>query len=345
MRQDEQITVILAHTKAQIQDARARFDNSVSQAASREERERTIRQLPIHGSGSASRLKKQQERFSVDHSVIQELGKGSYGVVEEVEEQSTGSRYARKRIFFNRGWSREEVEKKVENEVWIMRNLRHQNIVTLAAFFKESNSFSILIHPVADYHLRQYFDICVENDYHESYTRHINPWFGCLLDALAFTHKNNIRHRDIKPTNILIKEKAVFLCDFGLAKDFTGQDSSASRGPRPEGTLEYRAPEVVSDHPRGRLADVFSLGCVFSEMLTTSNNRSPKEYREMRQEKPFRDCLPEVQIWVTQFKHHEHSPLLCNIIKSMLSKSPDQRIEAQKALDDLRTDRRLYGLD
>ena len=337
---------LIDRTEAQIQGARARFDNSVSQAASREERERTIRRRTSYGSRGASYTKKQQDCFNIGHRVVRDdLGRGSYGVVEEVEEESTGSRYARKRIFFDRGWSRDEVRQKVENEVWIMRNLRHQNIVTLAAFSKEPDWYSIMIYPVVDYNLRTYLDVCVEKEYDKSYTRNINPWFGCLLDALAFTHKNNIRHRDIKPTNILIKEKTVLLCDFGLAKDFTGQDSSASRGAKPEGTLEYRAPEVVSDHARGRLADVFSLGCVFSEMLTTSNNRSPEEYREMRQKKPFRDCLPQVQDWVTQFRHHEHSPLLCNIIKTMLSETPESRIAAQKALDDLRTDRRLYGLD
>ncbi|KAL8729274.1 MAG: hypothetical protein Q9181_005065 [Wetmoreana brouardii] len=343
--QDETIKDLITSTKAQIEDARARFDTLISQAAFREERERTIRTFPSHGEESASNLKKQRDTFSVTYVVLRELGRGSYGVVQEVEEQSTRSRYARKRILFDRVGTAEEVEKKVENEVWIMQILRHQNIVTLGAFFKELDGFSIMIHPVADYHLRQFFDICVQNEYHESYTRHINPWFGSLLDALAFTHKHEIRHRDVKPSNILIKNNAVYLCDFGLAKDFTGEDSSASRGPKPEGTPEYRAPEIISDQPRGRPADVFSLGCVFSEMLTVSHGESADEFRGMRQGKPFRDCLPEVRDWVKQFRNRGHSPLLCTIINRMLNESPKERIEAQKALDDLRTDRALYGLD
>ncbi|KAL8702215.1 MAG: hypothetical protein Q9201_004519 [Fulgogasparrea decipioides] len=344
-REDETIKTLNTSTKAQIEGARARFDTLTSQALSREERERTIRTLPSHGEESASNLREQHDTFSVTYAVLRELGRGSYGVVQEVEERSTRSRYARKRILFDRVGTAEEVEKKVENEVWIMRNLRHQNIVTLGAFFKELDGFSIMIHPVADYHLRQFFDICLQKQYHESYTRHINPWFGSLLDALAFTHKNEIRHRDVKPSNILIKNNAVYLCDFGLAKDFTGEDSSASRGPKPEGTPEYRAPEIISDQRRGRLADVFSLGCVFSEMLTVSHGESADEFRETRQGKPFRDCLPGVRDWVMQFRNRGHSPLLCTIINRMLSESPKERIEAQKALDDLRTDRALYGLD
>ena len=282
-----------------------------------------------------------EKRFSIRYEVLRELGRGSYGMVEEVQEQSTGSRYARKRFYFDKRKSREEIEKKVEEEVHIMRNLRHQNIVTLAAFLKESDSWSILIHPVADYDLKKYFEKCVEKEYDEAWTKRINEWFDCLLDALAFTHKHNIKHRDIKPRNILIKENEIYLCDFGLAKDFSGQDSSGSRGPKPEGTLEYRAPELRSDQQRGRSADVFSLGCVFSEMLTVINAESAEDFRKERQEKPFRDCLHEVREWVTKFKNSEHSRFLYWIINRMLQEDPNNRIKAETALDKIRKERRL----
>ena len=224
----------------------------------------------------------------------------------------------------------------MEEEVRILQILRHPNIVSLATFSKESDGYSIIINPVADCDLRQYFAACTENKYAKPFTRKIKPWFDCLLDALAFTHRNDIKHRDIKPGNILIKGDSVYLCDFGLAKDFGEQGSSDSRGPVPEGTREYRAPELKPGTRRGRLADVFSLGCVFSEMLTVSQGQSAEDFRKMRQDKPFRDCLPEVCKWVDKFRRRTEAYLLCGLINDMLCENPNDRAEAQNALDILR---------
>ena len=265
-------------------------------------------------------------------------------MVHKVKEKSTGADLVRKRILFSRGLSQEELESKVKNEVWIMRNLHHDNIVTLAGFTQDSFGFSIFVQPVAKYHLKEYFEECLNNKFDESLIRHINPWFGCLLDALAYTHKKEIRHRDIKPTNILIEENTVYLCDFGLAKNFTGQGSSASRGPTPEGTEEYRAPENIMDEPRGRLADVFSLGCVFAEMFTVTHGRSAQDFRNERQPSPFRSCLPKVQDWLLQLRNTGHDYSLCEVILRMLKENPDDRLEAKKALDLVRYHRDLWGL-
>lgn len=335
---------MIATTSADIEDARAKFDVHISQAASREQRDKQVSAQPTHGKQRASEQKEQRESYNVKYTVRRELGRGSFGSVHEVAEQSTGYCYARKRILFAKVGSQEESKSKVEEEVRIMRNLRHQNIVTLATFTQETDGYSILISPVAEYHLRDYFNICAEKEYDESSTRKFDPWFGCLLDALAFTHKNGIRHRDIKPTNILIKENEVYLCDFGLAKIFTGQDPNDSQGPKPEGTIEYRAPEMVPNRNRGPPADVFSLGCVFSEMLTVRYGQSADDFRKMRREKPFRDCLPEVGDWVKKFRNLGHSPLLCKVINDMLDKTPETRVEAQQALSNVRKDRRLFGL-
>ena len=268
--------------------------------------------------------------------VERNLGQGSFGIVDEVREQSTGCLYARKRILFDRVGSQEEARLKVEEEVRVLQTLRHPNIVTLATFSKESDGYSIMITPVADFDLGHYFAACTENKYSKPFTRKIKPWFDCLLDALTFTHRNDIKHCDIKPGNILIKESSVYLCDFGLAKDFSGRGSSSSRGSVPEGTPEYRAPELLPGIRRGRLADVFSLGCVFSEMLTVSQGQSAGDFRTMRQGKPFRDCLPEVCEWVGRYDRREENYLLCSLIKDMLCENPIDRPEAQRTLKILR---------
>ncbi len=87
-----------------------------------------------------------------------------------------------------------------------------------------------------------------------------------------------VKHRDIKPSNILIKDRQPYLADFGLAKDFSGQDSSISQSTFVEGTPVYFAPENQPRERHGRPADIFALGCVFSEMLTIGNYKSLEDY-------------------------------------------------------------------
>ena len=90
-----------------------------------------------------------------------------------------------------------------------------------------------------------------------------------VCDALHFAHQNGVVHGDIKPANLLVTQDGrLKLADFGLAQ-LRDASSRAAASPTPMGTPEYAAPElwqpgVVLDHR----ADLYSLGCVFFEMLT-----------------------------------------------------------------------------
>lgn len=90
---------------------------------------------------------------------------------------------------------------------------------------------------------------------------------GCITEALAFVHEKGIRHRDLKPKNILLSPGRVYLADFGIARDVKGSENSITCGRY--GTASWIAPEVYDgeDHHMSR-ADVFSLGCVFLNIAT-----------------------------------------------------------------------------
>ena len=268
---------------------------------------------------------------------IKPLGGGSFGDVDEVRELTTGASYARKHIHIDedRGRSEEQVEKEVKKEVGAMQKLRHLHIATVLFYLKEEKAYSIFMLPVAHCNLRQYMVRCSEEDYPVGLTKYFHPWFGCLLDALAFAHKLKIKHQDIKPSNVLIKGNLPYLADFGLAKDFAGDDNSISDGSRPVGTSAYRAPEVRPKESRGCGADVFSLGCVYSEMITVCLGKSADDYRVARQTAgsiAFRDCLTTVERWLRQLERNKLSDVVIDEILCMIREDPKKRHDAREAL-------------
>lgn len=106
--------------------------------------------------------------------------------------------------------------------------------------------------------------------------------------GLAYLHKLDIVHRDIKPHNILISfpmkpsnDRKVMISDFGLSKQLgnmdTGHTSSAMRCF--DGTQGWMAPEIVNAKMNEdkslmptKSADIFSLGCVFYYIISSGKH-------------------------------------------------------------------------
>jgi len=91
-----------------------------------------------------------------------------------------------------------------------------------------------------------------------------------IAEALDYAHSQNVIHRDVKPSNILLTERGQpMLTDFGVAKvleeeatiDLTGTGMGV-------GTPEYMAPEQFQGKAIDGRADIYSLGIVFFETLT-----------------------------------------------------------------------------
>lgn len=90
-----------------------------------------------------------------------------------------------------------------------------------------------------------------------------------LLEAVAHMHAHGIMHRDLKTSNLLMDDSGrLVVCDFGLATPFTAPPRAASLAVV---TLYYRAPEVLLGLAEyGPAIDVWSVGCIFAELLTNS---------------------------------------------------------------------------
>jgi serine/threonine protein kinase len=108
---------------------------------------------------------------------------------------------------------------------------------------------------------------CIERrgSFPENQARYI---FNQILDAVSHLHSLNLVHRDIKDENILIdQDYQIKLIDFGAVSTF--DPSKDTHFNSFFGTLQYAAPEILSNSPySGPKAEIWSLGCCLYIMLT-----------------------------------------------------------------------------
>lgn len=91
---------------------------------------------------------------------------------------------------------------------------------------------------------------------------------GCIAEAVAYVHEQKIRHRDLKPKNILLNPGRVYLADFGIARDVRNKKGNTQTYGG-TGTKLWKAPEVRRGNCHHMSsADVWSLGCIFLAAIT-----------------------------------------------------------------------------
>ena len=190
--------------------------------------------------------------------------------------------------------------------------------------------------PVATYNLAKFFDHATKRCETRALLR---EFYGCLATGLCYLHDAKIRHRDIKPENILVKDRTVYLSDFGISLDWealtrctTTEDSGKS--------WIYCAPEVARCEKRNNSSDIWSLGCVFVEMCTVIKGSSVDAMRQhlkkMHESYKFYESQAGIKEWIRDLRSRtsQYSPddFSLDWISNMLQMDPKARPSAHDLL-------------
>jgi serine/threonine protein kinase len=266
---------------------------------------------------------------------LRELGHGGYGVVDEVISGSSKYTYARKTIRSRQAsHNTTSYISQLRNELRILKKLNHPHLIKLVGYYTTHTSFYIIMSPVADVNLSDYIRQNVSTSL--SQRNFFLQWMSCLASAVEYLHDEKIQHRDIKPQNILVKGQDVYLTDLGNAKLLLDHDDVSAV--KMIITPMYCAPETISDGLQDFKADIFSLGCVFTEMYSGYFGHSIQEFENTTLEfgtKPYRLTIRETQKYLKHIEElHKHAlipmlALLFSTIRRMLEVEPTERPEAR----------------
>ena len=250
-----------------------------------------------------------------NYKVTQKLGEGGMGEVfrgvDMMLEREVAIKFLRPELA-----SQPQVVERFRSEAVTLAKLQHPNIATLYNFMRQGDSFIMVLEFVRgvtlDHVIQQRGSIPVDQAI---------PIFCQMLDGIQEAHSEGIIHRDIKPANMMLTERGnLKVLDFGIAR-ILGTARMTRQG-NIIGTIEYMSPEQVRGFETDARSDIYSLGMLLYEMLTSKC--------------PF-DIQNEFELMKAQIEHYPVPPRQLNpaipevveqAIWRSIAKDPAQRFQS-----------------
>jgi len=243
------------------------------------------------------------------------IGKGAFGKVILGIHILTGKYVAIKTI--DKKYMKDKFSRhKVFQEVYILKKVRHSNVIRLLEVFEDSDRMLIVMEYAAGGDLLQY--VRTKGPLEESKARIV---FRQIVYGLGHVHARGVLHRDIKLDNILLDVKGnVKICDFGVSRIINNDDPIKEQC----GTPAYIAPEVITNEGyKGFYIDHWSLGVLLYAMITAKvpfHASNMQELLEVIMKKKLRFSLTV-------------SKLVVDLIESLLKINPVERLSIPEILE------------
>jgi len=222
---------------------------------------------------------------------LRPIGQGAQGKVASARDTITGTQVAIKKL--SRPFQNGTHAKRAHREIVLMRAVCHKNIVRLYDIFSPQDNLNdfedvYLVMELMDANLCQVVQMDLDHE-------RLSYLLYQLFCAIKHLHSAGILHRDLKPSNVVVSSCCnLKLLDFGLARQvkvetMAGDLSEDSNNGRNNGegdnsshqnkidqehrltpyvvTRYYRGPEVILGMGYNEVIDIWSVGCIFGEMI------------------------------------------------------------------------------
>mmetsp|Transcript_24009 Transcript_24009/g.36002 ORF Transcript_24009/g.36002 Transcript_24009/m.36002 type:complete len:788 (+) Transcript_24009:120-2483(+) len=214
-------------------------------------------------------------------------------------------------------------KKKVRQEVEILKDTEHKNIMEIFDYWETNNHLYFITEKASATLQKRIAEL------HPVSLATIRGWCVQILNALAYLHSRPIIHRDLKPENVFVaSDGSIRLGDFGLSI-VTSKNNSIS------GTPAFMAPEIWSSGEYDSKVDIYAFGMV---MLNMKTNETPYEERKQtilgdmcKSEK----IPPPLGLQSTLFNQEPKrmNGLMQSVVQKCLSWDPKDRPTAQEILE------------
>ncbi|CAI4046942.1 hypothetical protein SKDZ_12G3900 [Saccharomyces kudriavzevii ZP591] len=182
----------------------------------------------------------------------------------------------------------------LQHEMNLLKELHHENIVTYYGASQEGGNLNIFLEYVPGGSVSSML-----NNYGPFEESLITNFTRQILIGVAYLHKKNIIHRDIKGANILIDIKGcVKITDFGISKKLSPLNKKQNKRASLQGSVFWMSPEVVKQTATTAKADIWSTACVVVEMFT-GKHPFPDFSQMQAIFKIGTNTTPEIPSWAT----------------------------------------------
>ncbi|MFC4076453.1 Stk1 family PASTA domain-containing Ser/Thr kinase [Salinithrix halophila] len=253
------------------------------------------------------------------YEVISRVGGGGMAVVYKARDVLL-NRYVAIKVLNESLSNDSEFVRRFSREAQAAASLSHPNIVGVFDVGQENHTHYIVMEYIEGPTLKEYIQ-----QYSPLTPEEIISIASQICDALAYSHENQIIHRDVKPHNILLGYNGrAKVTDFGIAR--ATSSSTITQAGSVMGSVHYFSPEQARGGVIGEKSDIYSLGVVLYEMVTG--------------ELPF-DGDSAISIAMKHLQEPAVDPAklnpnvprsIHNIILRALEKNPDDRYESARAM-------------
>ena len=251
--------------------------------------------------------------------ILNKIGEGAYSTVYTVKRIEDDKIYALKKVKIKKLSKKEQTN--ALNEVRILASVNSPYVIGYRESFIDEieQTLCIIMEYADDGDLYQKIKLYINN---KTYFMEHDIWriFIQITKGLHDLHEYNILHRDLKSANVfLFKDGSAKLGDLNVSKITT-----RGLGYTQTGTPYYASPEVWKDKPYNSKSDIWSLGCVFYELIMLTTPFKAKSMKDLFEKVKKGEYPPIPKMF---------SPKFQIVIDRILKVRPEERPDAGDILN------------